>query len=208
MTGRNGVLEAIEGRTATLFLVAGSLLAVFAALWGVEALTGRTAPQDVFGPGGWVFAFVGLLGLYPSLADRSPWLARVGAVSVTIGAVSAAVTSLWYIGVFAGVFPAEPPAYIAALAIGILVGGFPGFLSFGAASLRTDIHSRTLGLLLLAPPIILGVMAVTVAVTGGTAAGGFIAGSGQAISHLAIGYILRIENARRNRAKSPADTAA
>lgn len=208
MTGRNGTLEAIEGRTATLFLVAGGLLAVFAALWGVEAFTQRAAPQDIFGPAGLAVAFLGLLGLYPSIADRSPWLARVGAVTATIGVVGATVTSGWYVGVAGGVFPTEPPAYIAAFAIGILVGGFLAFPSFGAATLRSDAHSRTLGLLLLAPPVILGTMTVAVAVTGGPAIVGFIAGSAQAIAHLSIGYALRVENARSSRTTSTADPAA
>lgn len=75
MTNRNGILGSIERQTGALFLVAGAMFFVFAAMWGVEAFLNRSAPKNIFGPAGFAFAFLGMLGLYPALADRSRRLA-------------------------------------------------------------------------------------------------------------------------------------
>jgi hypothetical protein len=40
---------------------------------------------------GYVIGFLGLLGLYPTLADRRPWLARAGAVAAILGVVAFSV---------------------------------------------------------------------------------------------------------------------
>jgi hypothetical protein len=205
MSERDGFLwNSLEKWSATLFLVAGGVLVVFAALLGVEAFTDRTFPTDIFGPGGFAIAFVGLLGLYPRLADESPWLARVGAVTGPIAAVGAAVTSVWYMGVAMGMFPGDPaPAYIGVFFIGIFIGFLLEFPSFALATLRTDVHSRTLGFLLLAPTIPFVAMLVLLPITGGTAVGAFILDSGEALAMLAIGYTLRTENARSSRLTHP-----
>jgi hypothetical protein len=78
-----------------------------------------------------------MLGLYPSLADRSPRLTRVGALFATLGVLASAVTSLWHIGLW--VFPAATPAYVTAFALGMFLGQFAGYTSFGLASLRAEI---------------------------------------------------------------------
>ena len=178
MTARNGVLESIEGRTGTLFLVAGALFLAFAAMWGVEAFMNRSAPKNIFGPAGFAFAFVGMLGLYPALADRSRRLARFGAIVAIVGAVGAAANSVWYIGWW--VLPAVVPDPATAA-------------SFGVASLRAGVHSRTVGLLLVAVPTVLAVMILTAAIGYDSAGSAAVLGSVQALIHLAIGYTLWTE---------------
>jgi hypothetical protein len=201
-------LESLERGAPTLFLIAGGVLVVFAALLGIEAFTDRTFPTDIFGPGGFAIAFLGLLGLYPRLAEEAPWLARIGAVSAPIAVLGASVTSVWYIGVAIGIFPGDPaPAYIAVFVLGIFIGFLVAFPSFAVATLRTDSYSRTLGVLLLAPTGPFVLMLVLLPVTGGTAVGAFVLDSGEAIFMLAIGYTLRTENAPTSPTKPLADTA-
>lgn len=205
MPARNRVLKSLEGRTATLFIVAGGLFVVFAALHGVEAFMNRFAPKDIFGPAGFAFAFAGMLGLYPTLVARSVWLTRVGAVFALIGLVASAITSVWHIGLW--VVPAIPD-YGSAFALGMVLGQFLAYIPFGLASLRAAIHSRTVGLLLIAVPSILTVMIVTVATGYATSDSAVVLGSAQALIHVAIGYALRTEDIPSDRAEPSGEPAA
>lgn len=185
--------ESLERRSATLFLVAGLLLAVFAALLGVEAFTNTSAPEDVFGPPGFLVAMVGLLGLYSRLADRGSRLARASAVVAAVAAVGWSVITVAAVAEVAGILPAPEDVGVLGIAI-IMVAGITmvlAYVSFGVASLRSDAHSRTLGLLLLTPPTIFGVMAAGGAIGYTPAWSAFVLGSGQALAHLAIGFTLR-----------------
>lgn len=196
MTDRNGVLESIEGRTGTLFFIAGAMFILFAAMWGLESFMNMSAPKNIFGPAGFAFAFVGMLGLYPSLADRSRQLVRFGAIVAIVGAVGAAANSAWYIGWW--VLPAVVPdpdtaVLIGGMVVGMVLGQFLGYTSFGVASLRAGVHSRTVGLLLVAVPAVLAVMVVTVATGYAGSGSATVLGSIQALLHLAIGSTLRTD---------------
>lgn len=197
MAGSGGLFDPLEGRTPAMFLVGGGLLVVFAALLGVEAVTGGSAPEDVFGPAGLAFGFIGLLGLYPALVNRTPWLARAGAVFATLGVVGGVVTSVWHVGLWAA--PGAIPDYASVFGIGIILGMIPGYLSFGVACLRTDVHARIVGLLMLAVPAVITVMLVSVVTALASADTAVLLASGQALAHLGIGYTLRAEGVRADR---------
>lgn len=197
MTDRKGVLESIARRTGTIFLVAGVLFFAFGAMWGIEVFMNRSAPKNIFGPAGFAFAFVGMLGLYPSLVNQSRRLMRFGAIVAIVGVVGAAGNSAWYIGWW--VLPSLVPDPATATLVGAMVGGmllgqFLGYTSFGVAILRVDVHSRTVGLLLVAVPIVLAVMSITVATGFASSGSATILGSVQGLLHLAIGYILQTED--------------
>ncbi len=181
---------------------------MFAALWGVAAVTdiGPRPAVDVFGPAGWLLAFVGLLGLYPGLVERVPWNSRAGAVFAGVGVVGATVTAVANLGQLAGM-TGEPPAWFAALNLLLLVGIVPGFLTFAVAVLRTDVRARTLGLLLLVPALLFVVNIVRVSTLGPRAPTGapFVLGGGQALALLAIGLRLRTGATATDPAQSPAD---
>lgn len=190
--------EALERWSPTLFLIAGVVLVVYATFNGIVAFTDVTSRtvKDVTGPAGFVFGFVGLLGLYPTIAGRSPRLARAGAVSAVLGAVGFSTITLQGLARLAGV---EPPAWLGIFVLVAAIGMVSGFLSFGAGTLRTDVHSRALGLLLLAPATIFAVM-VTQAVLFAQwglfsettmAWSAFTISGGQALAYLVIGYSLR-----------------
>lgn len=188
--------DSLERWSATLFLVAGVLLVIFGALLGVEAFTERSAPEDIFGPPGYAIAFVGLLGLYPTLADRSRLLARAGAVIAAVAVAGwMAITVLAFFEL-AGVLP--PVEELGALGAAALaptgLGMILGYPLFSIASLWSGAHSRALGLLLFAPTVIFVVVFAVVAPLGVAESWGpFVAGSAQAVAHLAIGFVLRTE---------------
>lgn len=212
MTESGGLLTPLDGKSPVLFLLAGALLLVFVGVNVVQAFTDPAAYENLhatFGPAGLLFGFLGLLGLYPKLSDRTPRLARAGAAFVTIGAVGAAVTSVAYLGAAAGVFSGEPPAALAAFAIGILIGMIPGYLSFAVACLRTDVHSRTLGLLLLAPAIVFVTMLVSPLIsTAALPIRAVVISSTQAVAHLAIGYVIWTGGIPTDRAEPVPDSTA
>lgn len=185
----------LEQRSATAFLVAGALLVVFAALLGVEAFMDRTAPEDLFGPAGFLVAMVGLLGLYPTIVDRAPKLARTAAVLAAVSAIGWFVITGLSIAEVAEILPPLENLGVLGVAI-IVVAGIAMVLAyslFGVTSLHVDSRSRTLGLLLLAPPAIFAVMLVGGAIGYTPAWSAFALGSGQALVHLAIGTTLRTE---------------
>jgi hypothetical protein len=181
---------ALEEFSATSFLIAGAILIIFAALLGLEALLDITTPDAVFGTAGYVFAFIGLLGLFRQTAADNLWLARASALFALLGAVGAALASISMLGVNLGLLGEEIPAWgmvpIALHGIGMVLG----YLSFGIASLRSEEPSRTVALLLLAPPFIFAVMFASAA-SGLNPLIPFGLASIQALLHLALGALLR-----------------
>lgn len=185
----------LERRSATAFLVAGALLVVFAVLLGVEAFMGRSAPEDLFGPAGFLVAMVGLLGLYPTLVDQTPKLARTAAGFAAVAAVGWFVITGLSITEVAGILPPLEDADVVGLTT-VFVAGLAmvlAYVSFGVASFRLEGHSRAVGPLLLAPPAIFGVMLTGGAVGYTPTWSAFVLGSGQALVHLALGATLRAE---------------
>lgn len=190
--------KSLERLSPTLFLVAGALLVAYAVLNGVAAAAGiaHEPVEDVVGPAGFALGFVGLVGLYPGLAERSPKLARTGAVSAALGAVGFSAIALGGLVQIAG---AGPPGWLTSFVLLAAIGMIGGYLSAGVASLRSDDRSPTVGVLLLLPAGVFAVMLSQAvlfvrfgAFTETAMAWSAVAISGgQALAHLAIGYTLR-----------------
>ncbi len=166
---------------------------------------GRSAPKDIFGPAGFAFAFLGMLGMSSKLSETQSRLSRFGALIVVIGLAASAITSVWYLGLW--VNPGLPD-YVSALALGMVLGQFLGYTSFGIASWRATVYPRTVGLLLVAVPTVLAVMIATVATGFATSGSAAILGSVQAILHLAIGASLRTDGAPADRAEPSLESTA
>lgn len=187
------LLERLEGKTSTLFLVAGALLVVFGVLNGVQAAT-AFEPTGVFGPAGYTVAFVALLGLYPALAGRTPWLARAGGVGAAVGVIGwALVTVLTLLASADVTAPPEELGAVGGVAMALTgLGMVAGYVLVGVACLRSAAHPRALGVLLIAPAAIFALVFAVFAPLGyGEEWGPFVAGSAQALVHLAIGFLLR-----------------
>lgn len=203
---RNGPFRSLERWSATLYLVAGGFLVVNAALLGYEAFAAAAAPEDVFGPPGFLVGFLGLLGLYAALVDRTPKLARVAVVVALVAAAGWAVITPFSVGGELGVLSGEQlPMAVVVVAWSTTV---LAYVLFGAASLRTGVHSRTVGLLLLAPAVLMVALLVGAGVLGENPTAPFLIATGQALAHLALGFALRSENAPADGAERRADATA
>ncbi|QLG51067.1 hypothetical protein [Natrinema halophilum] len=193
--------KVLERWCPMVFLFAGTLLVGYATFNGIHAFTGieYESAENVFGPGGFALGFLGLLGLYPALRDRSPKLARVGAICAVLGAVAFSVFVVANLGEIAGLISPDPPAWAVVFLAMAAIGMISGYLTFAVAVVRSDVHSRMLGLLLLVPLAIFATMLTTSRVGFFPQELAFAISSGQALAYLAIGYILRTGRTRTER---------
>lgn len=146
-----------------LYLVAGAVLVGYAALNGAEAFTTATFQKKVL-EGGYVAGFLGLLGLYPSLDDRSPWLARIGAAAAVLGLVAFSVFTIGNVAELVGLVSGDLPRW-SVFTLMAAVGFVGGYLTVGVAVLHSGTYSRTVGVLLLVPAVIIVLMIASI-VTG------------------------------------------
>ena len=209
MSATNTMWNSLERRSKTVFLAAGVLLLGYAVSKAVYTFTDVTpvgAFDVAFGGIGLLIATLGLFALYPRLRDGATRLSLVGLVPVVV----AAATNLALLGWLAGAtltragypaIPEESPAWTVAALIIVFVTIALGFLLFGAASLRTDVFSRTVSWLLVVPG--LGWVALIV--------GNAALPSGQylglvyvpiSLALLAVGYCLRNGSARTDHVES------
>lgn len=184
-------VASLERWSPTLFLVGGGLVLGHAAVRGIEAFTPTAPPPDVFGPLGYLLALVGLLGLYPALVDRTPTVARVAAVVALVPLVGWAAISIATLAGAAGVLGTSLPGLFGGFFLVHMAALFLTYVLFGVASLRAGVHARTVGVLLLVPPVLLVSLMAGAAVIGGSTIGAFVIGSLQAVVHLSIGGLLR-----------------
>jgi hypothetical protein len=177
-----------------LFLIAGASLVIHAAHHGLEALASVEHPlhhEFPLGITGITPGLIALLGLYPKTTDRFPKLARIGAVIAVLGAAG------WIVmGISIGVeeLGVEPPAWIGAVGLVMILSVILAYLIFSGAGRRTDIVSQCTGLALLTPVLVMFMNLGIVAAGLGSLVGQFAVASGFALAHLAIGSTLRIED--------------
>lgn len=181
----------LERWSPTLFLVSGSILVIYAIFMGLWAFT-DLVPEGHGLEIGYVLGFLGLLGLYPSLAQRSPWLARVGAVAAGCGVFAILYVSVNDFVHLAGLMSENLPGW-QFLRLLPLVGFILGYLSIGIASLRSDAYPQSVGFLLLLPGIITILMLVLIATGHASGLQVFVVSAGEAMAHLAIGATLQTD---------------
>lgn len=187
------LLGALERRRRRLLLAGGGLVLVYAGLFGAEALTGTPAPKSVVSGLAYVVVFAGVIGLYPDLRDRSPSLARLGAICAGLGAVGFAGVFAVNAGQFLGIVPTPGPWWLALVNLPAIVGMIPGFLLFGIASLRDDRHPPAIGLLLLAPAAVFALNVVAIGAGGSGAVTpwvGFVLTVGEGLAVLGVAALL------------------
>jgi hypothetical protein len=197
----------LEARSPTLFLVGGGLVVVYAGLHGIEAATDMVMKPNPF-EFGYVIGFLGLLGLYPTMVDERPWLARAGAVAAVLGIVALTAFTVIHLADLAGLFSSDPAAMPSWFNVFIplaLIGFVVGYLAFGVASLRSGVHSRTVGLLLLVPGLIVVWMIIQTTAGYFDELTAFVVSAGEAMAHLAIGTTLRAKSSAADRDESSTD---
>lgn len=198
----------LERWRSMAFVAAGGLFALPAVAIGVNAVAGTgipVSPAAIF-----LFmlvAFVGLLGLYPRLADRDATVARggVGLLAVTTAIILATLCMfLLPIGLPGG------RATALALVVTVAVGSTLTVTSFGVASLRTGAYSRPVGEFLLTMAGGMAFMIAAMVVHGhstpawvGVAVNGLVA-----TSLAAVGLVLRTADIPTDHADGPDDVTA
>lgn len=212
--------ESLERWSPTAFRIAGAMFAVAAAVVVVAIVAGgweRLALMaEAFMGAGWIVSLIGLLGLYPVLATRRRWLARAGAVFAALGVVTWGVVVAVSLIVFAaGSRPDSFPVPQMVILPGMLSGTVLAFVAVSVATLRSDIYSRALGLLLLGPTALFLANAFIIpllvdlpqdGVAPPELALGFA--STMTLAVLAVGYRLRTEGTPTDRDEQAPETPA
>jgi len=188
----------LERWRAVAFLIGGVIFISDATIVASNVATGTERFMELgqaFVGTGWTVAFLGLLGFYPSLADRSRWLARAGAVFAVIGGITMAGMAAVSLGYFTGFLSGELSDVTLFFLPGVFVGIVLGFGSFGVASLRTVIYSRSVGLLFLLLPLTFLFNLASGIVGFGTLTTVLGVVCVLALTMLAIGYMLQTDSA-------------
>ena len=193
-------VNTLEQWSPTLFLAGGVVLIAYAASLAVTGLMEISTPRNAFSGAGFTLVFLGLFGLCSGLADRRPRLARFGGVFAVLGALG--FTLLFLLGIMEYV-AITPPTWVQAA---LLLNNIPivlGFLLVGIASLLTDSHPWSLGVLLFVPAVVFAVNVARVAVLGPWTPlwAAVLLGSLQALAMLTIGYSIRAESVQVARAE-------
>lgn len=147
--------ESVARWGVTAFLAAGGLLLLTTLLMVLTALTGTAWEMlpGITGFLGLVLLWVGVLGLYPRVADRTPRLAGTGVALVALSMVTVFVLLVW--GTLGHTLSIVPIPIVVIPAFGVVfVATFLmfalGTTLFGVASLRSGRLPRAVGLLLFA----------------------------------------------------------
>ena len=139
----NTVWATLERWSQIAFLAAGGLFVLPAVASGFEAATGTgidVSPAVIY-----LFllvVFVGLLGLYPELAERGSAVA-LGGVSVLAATAAIIVSTLGVTALPLGLTIGESTGM--AIIVTIVVRSILTVTTFGVASLRTGAHPRPVG---------------------------------------------------------------
>ena len=200
--------NSLERWTPTLFLIGGSLLLGHAAMLGVRAVSELTVPPDPFGPAGHLVALVGLLGLYPALVDRKPAMVPAAGIAAGVALVSWGVMSITRLLAVVGIVPSVSDLLPGVFFVLLFASTVFTYVLFSVAAGRTDDIPWTVGLLILAPAVLLVVVLVDSAVTGVSDLEGVVIGTGLALSMLALGYSLRTWDAASDQPELIGDLTA
>lgn len=143
-------------QSAMLFIVGGGLLLVTSALFAVQALTPVSTEGVLTGVTGFlgiILSYIGLLGLYPWFATRTPQLARASFVLVALPTIIVVVLLVWGVATHLPVGAVPSPVNVVPEIGSILVATFllfaVGISLFGLASLQSGFPSGTAGVLLM-----------------------------------------------------------
>lgn len=211
------VLDALEQWSGTIFLLAGGMVLTTAVINALDLITAIDTQQGVLlaiegftGFGGVVLSFVGLLSLYPRLAEPIPRLARTGFRL-------AFVPGTFFIAVF--VVCSTLAAALGLPSLKLLIPSFPlatktvlllyavALGLFGIGSFRTSVPSRMVGGLLLVLALVWFSLfgAIQVFTEGTPIWVTFVQTSIMAVSMGAIGYELRLAPESLSQADPAAD---
>lgn len=208
MSYHRTVLATLERWNPIAFLVAGALFVLPTTIFGFGAATGAgniVSPAVIFVL--LLVVFVGLLGLYPRLAEEGSTLALVG-VGLLSATAAVIVSTLAIVALPTGMSLGKP--HILAIVTTVVVGSTLTLGTFGVASLRSGTHSRSVGssLLVMAAGNFSIFVAMLVYGDPTPAWVGFVVGGLFVTSLGSIGYVLRTETTPAERSELTGDRTA
>lgn len=216
MTTRHEVIERFEQWCPMAFVVGGIGLLGTSVVGSLDvAGVTQSTPRLAMGPllfGLW-FVFVGLIGLYPRVAEGSPRLSLGGVGASGIAWVIWSITMLAAISVdiTSERTIADPGSWGPPLLAGAFVLALLSFLMYGVASTWSKTPSRGVGILLLIPVVaFLGqaTLLISKILTGDVVAVlQLILGGITAIVLILVGYLLQNDAEQAASSKSRAEPA-
>lgn len=197
------VSKSLDGKSPTLFLVAGGLLAVFAVNTGAQTFIGESSPlvQNLIAPLGFLVGVLALLGLYPAVADRRPSLAQAVGLLAGVTAVYWLVIIAGSLGELAGVIPASEEVFPVVFFFGVYVATILTYAVCGIVVLRAGVQSRLVGLFILGPAVMFLLLMAR-------AAPNYVIDAGHALFHLSAGIVLWTADVPSDRAGPAPDSPA
>jgi len=204
MASETGKLRTLEANVSKLFLVGAALYAVFVASEILTTYKGTSIPQaETFASLATILIPLGLLGLYPVLVKRRPYLSRAAAVLIVIA------TLCWSILVVgAGILePAgiltEPPGPLALTPFVGMTTLYLGYAVFGITVLLADAHPTVVGILLLVAAVVIPLFFT---ILSGLPL--FIGNIVNLVAYLAIGFIFLTAGVPTDGAETSVETAS
>lgn len=143
------LFDKLDAWSAALFLGGGVLYAVLVANRILMTYTAMAVPHaSTVAWLGWILVSLGLLGLYPALVDRRPYLARIAAVVAVVPGVCSAVVAAGELLDAAGILT-EAPGLLGLAPFAAFVTMYLAFALFGVTVLLADVHPTAVGVLML-----------------------------------------------------------
>ncbi len=204
MASETGRFRTLEEYAPELILVGAVLYAVFVASEILVTYSGTSIPQDTtFASVGGNLVVLGLLGLYPVLVERRPYLSRTAAVLAVIAVIAWSIVVLGT-GILKPLgMLTETPGPLALTPLVGMATLYAAYALLGTVVLLVDVHPRAIGVLLLVAAV--SVPLVRLVLTG---LPNFTANVVNLLAYIAIGVILLTAEAPTDVVEPPADTPA
>lgn len=205
---RTGVLPwgVLDRWKSKLFVLGAVILALNAVIVLSDVVYGtelRLPAGQVFVGTGWAAVLLGMLGLYPSLRDRRPRVAKACAVFATIGVVGYLVMAVVFLAGVAGLPEATIDSLTPVFLPGVLAGTLLAFPLYAVAGLLTGAYARPVSLLLGAPPLIF----IGNVLSGPSAESIFVVLVALVLVFGTTGYLLRADGMSAARTSTTTDTS-
>lgn len=203
MASETGRLELLEAKSPILFLAGGALYAVLVINRILTTYTGTSfEPASTIAWVAWILVALGLIGVYPTLVDRRPYLSRAAAAVAVIPAVCSAIVAVGETIKAAGII-SEAPGLLGMAPFAAFITMYLVFALFGITVLLADVHPKSVGILMLVSaagfPLFMTIL---------SGLPGFIANGINLIVYLGIGIILLNTNVSTAEVEPAADPTA
>lgn len=203
MVSKSGRLRTLEENASKLFLIGGALYVIFLANRILTTYTGTSfSLASLFAWAAWILIPLGLLGLYPALVERRPYLSRAAAVVAVIPVISSAIVLIGEI-IKAGGLLSEAPGPLGLTPFVAFITFSLAMALFGITTFLEDIHPKAVGILMV---VIAFLFPLNMTVL--SSLPDFIINGVELVAILAIGFILRTADVPTDGVNTPVDTTA